>query len=67
MHKGMKMCRVWQIYVAHVLLFIFYAAAIDYVAQRYGDSHLLDEFNVAGLIEQPVSTLSHGLLLSSSH
>mgnify|MGYP001126787013 CR=1 FL=1 len=60
---ALLMRRVWQLYVAHVLLFIFYAAAIGYVAQRYGDSHLLDEFNVLGLIEQPVSTLTHGLLL----
>ena len=55
--------RVWQLYVAHVLLFVFYAAAIGYVAQDYGHSHLLDEFNVAGLIERPVATLTHGLLL----
>ena len=54
--------RVWQLYVAHILLFVFYAVAIGYVAQR-GHSHLLDEFNVAGLIEQPVATLSQGLLL----
>lgn len=42
---------------------MFYAAAIGYVAQRYGQSHLLDEFNVARLIEQPVATLTQGLLL----
>lgn len=48
--------RVWQLYVAHILLFVFYAVAIGYVAQR-GHSHLLDEFNVAGLIEHPVATL----------
>jgi hypothetical protein len=54
--------RVWQLYVAHILLFVFYAVAIGYVAQQ-GHSHLLDEFNVAGLIERPVATLSQGLLL----
>jgi hypothetical protein len=54
--------RVWQLYVAHILLFVFYAVAIGYVAQR-GHSHLLDEFNVAGLIEHPVATLTQGLLL----
>ena len=54
--------RVWQLYVAHILLFVFYTVAIGFVAQR-GHSHLLDEFNVAGLIEQPVATLSQGLLL----
>ncbi len=60
---ALLMRRVWQLYVAHVLLFVFYAAAIGYVAQRYGHSHLLDEFNVTGLIEQPVATLTQGLLL----
>jgi hypothetical protein len=60
---ALLMRRVWQLYVAHVLLFVFYAAAIGYVAQRYGHSHLLDEFNVAGLIEQPVATLTEGLML----
>ncbi len=60
---ALLMRRVWQLYVAHVLLFVFYAAAIGYVAQRYGQSHLLDEFNVAGLIKQPVATLTQGLLL----
>lgn len=59
---ALLMRRVWQLYVAHVLLFVFYAAAIGYVAQ-HGHSHLLDEFNVAGLIEQPVATLMQGLLL----
>jgi hypothetical protein len=60
---ALLMRRVWQLYVAHILLFVFYAAAIGYVAQDYGHSHLLDEFNVAQLIEKPVLTLTHGLLL----
>jgi len=54
--------RVWQLYVAHILLFVFYAAAIGFIAQR-GHSHLLDEFNVKWLIEQPVATLTQGLAL----
>src|SRR5215203_6247506 len=29
------MKRVWQLYVAHILLFIVYIAAIGYLAQRY--------------------------------
>jgi hypothetical protein len=60
---ALLMRRAWQLYVAHVLLFIFYAAAIGYVAERYGSSHLLEEFNVAGMIEQPIATLTQGLLL----
>ena len=59
---ALLMRRVWQLYVAHVLLFVAYAAAIGYVAQL-GHSHLLDEFNVARLIVEPVATLTQGLLL----
>ena len=55
--------RVWQIYVAYVLLFVFYVVAIGYVAQRYGHAHLLDEFNIRRLIAEPVEFLKHGLLL----
>ena len=57
------MRRVWQLYVAHILLFVVYVAAIGWVAQTYRHSHLLDEFNVAGLIANPIGYLTAGLLL----
>ena len=56
--------RVWQLYVAHVMLFVIYVAAIGYVAQRYQDVEIINEFNVAGLIADPIQTLVNGLLLS---
>jgi hypothetical protein len=55
--------RVWQIYVAHVLLFIFYLTSIHYLAHRFDIPHLMDQFNVAHLMEFPVETLTEGLLL----
>ena len=55
--------RAWQLYVAHVLLLVIHLAAIGWVAQAYQDSHLLHEFNVTGLIDRPVPTLTQGLLL----
>lgn len=55
--------RAWQIYVAYILLFVFYVVAIGYVAQRYGHAHLLDEFNIRLLIKDPVEFLKHGILL----
>lgn len=55
--------RVWQLYIAHVLLFVFYIAAIGWVVEAYNHSHLVDEFNVAGLIDRPMLTLMQGLLL----
>ncbi len=55
--------RVWQLYVAHVILFVIYIAAIGYVAQRYADPDIINEFNVAGLVDNPISTLTQGLTL----
>lgn len=55
--------RVWQIYVAYLLLFLVYVVAIGYVAQRYGHAHLLDEFNIRQLIAEPIEFLKHGMLL----
>ena len=57
------LARAWQIYVAHILLFVLYVAAIGYVAQRYDHAHLLDEFNIRRLIADPIEFLKHGLLL----
>jgi hypothetical protein len=55
--------RVWQLYLAHIVLFVIYIAAIGYVAQRYNDPDIISEFNVAGLVDNPIQTLSQGLLL----
>ena len=55
--------RVWQLYVAHVLLFIFYLTSVHYLAHRFDIPHLMDQFNVARLMEFPVETLTEGLLL----
>jgi hypothetical protein len=55
--------RVWQLYVAHVLLFVIYIAAIGWVALRYNDPDIINEFNVAGLVDNPIQTLTEGLLL----
>lgn len=57
------MKRVWQLYVAHILLFIVYIAAIGYLAQRYNEPAIIHEFNVAGLIDNPIQTIFEGLIL----
>jgi hypothetical protein len=41
--------RAWQIYVAHIILFVMYVAEIGYLSQRYNDPNLQNEFNVAVL------------------
>lgn len=55
--------RAWQLYVAQLLLFLFYTAAIHYVAHRWDLAHLMDQFNVAGLMDDPVDTLVQALTL----
>jgi len=55
--------RVWQLYVAHLLLFFLYLTAVHYLAHKFDDLHLMDQFNVALLMNLPVETLSQGLVL----
>ena len=55
--------RVWQLYVAHIILFVIYIAAITYLALRFGDSEMINEFNVAGLVDNATETLRQGLFL----
>lgn len=55
--------RVWQLYVAHIILFVIYIASISYLALRFGDSDMINEFNVAGLVDHATETLRQGLFL----
>lgn len=55
--------RVWQLYAAHVLLFVFYMTSVHFLAHNFNIPHLMDQFNVAGLMEDPVETMTQGLLL----
>ena len=55
--------RVWQLYVAHIILFVIYIVSIGYVALRFSDPEIINEFNVAGLVDNAIETLRQGLLL----
>ncbi|MGX9425585.1 MULTISPECIES: OpgC domain-containing protein [Bradyrhizobium] len=55
--------RVWQIYVAHVFLFVIYLAEIGYLAQKYGKTGFADDFNIRGFLEHPAQVLFEGLIL----
>jgi hypothetical protein len=55
--------RAWQLYVAHVLLFVFYLTSVHYLAHTFNIPHLMNQFNVAGLMDYPVETLTQGLFL----
>jgi hypothetical protein len=57
--------RVWQLYVAYVVLFAIYTVTIADAAARYAAPDIIYEFNVAGLVDHPIRTVAHGLLLQS--
>ena len=57
--------RAWQLYAAFVVLFAIYAVAIGDVATRNAAPGILYDFNVTGLLDDPVRTVTHGLLLQS--
>jgi hypothetical protein len=55
--------RVWQLYVAHVLLFLVFIAAVGLAAQRWNQPEIINELNVAGVIDNPIQTVFEGLIL----
>ena len=55
--------RAWQIYVAHVLLFVFYLVSVLFLSARFNASDFIHRFNVAPLLVAPVETLTQGLML----
>ena len=55
--------RVWQLYVAHIVLFVICIATIGFVAQRFNNTIIIHQFNITGLIDSPLETLWQGLSL----
>ena len=57
--------RAWQLYAAYIVLFIIYIVTIGDVATQYAAPDIIYEFNIAGLVDHPIRTVGHGLLLQS--
>jgi hypothetical protein len=57
--------RASRLYVAYVVLFVIYIVSIGVVATQYAAPDIIYEFNVAGLVDHPIRTVGHGLLLQS--
>jgi hypothetical protein len=55
--------RVWQLYVAHVFLFVFFIAYIAQTAEHYDNPTLAHEFNVFNFLRHPDVMLLQGLIL----
>jgi hypothetical protein len=57
--------RAWQLYAAYIVLFAIYIVTIGDVAARYAAPEIFYEFNIAGLVDQPIRIIGHGLFLQS--
>jgi hypothetical protein len=57
--------RAWQLYAAYVVLFVIYVGVISNVAVQYSATDIIDEYNVLGMVDHPIRTLAHGLILQA--
>jgi hypothetical protein len=55
--------RAWQIYLAHVFLFVIYLAEIGYLAEKSNNPLFVEEFNVFEFLRDPDIVLIQGLIL----
>src|SRR6267378_4465365 len=55
--------RAWQVYVAHIFLFVIYMAEIAYVASSFDNPLYNEEMGVFNFLKQPDVTLIQALLL----
>jgi hypothetical protein len=55
--------RVWQIYAAHILLFVIYLASVHFLSNRFNFPDFIDRFNARPLLDAPVEMMTQGLLL----
>jgi hypothetical protein len=57
--------RAWQLYAAHLVLFVIYINAISWVAAHYAAPDIIEQYHVIGILHDPVRVLMHGLMLES--
>ena len=55
--------RAWQVYVAHIFLFVIYMAEIAYVASSFDNPLYREEMGIFEFLQQPDVTLIQALLL----
>jgi hypothetical protein len=55
--------RAWQVYVAHMFLFVIYMAEIAYVSSTFNNPLYAEEMGVLDFLKQPDITLVQALLL----
>jgi hypothetical protein len=57
--------RAWQLYAAHLVLFVIYINAISWAAAQYAATDIIEQYHVIGILHDPVRVLMHGLMLES--
>jgi hypothetical protein len=55
--------RVWQLYIAHIFLFVIFVAEIAYVARTFENPLFAEEMNILEFLQQPHETLFQAALL----
>lgn len=55
--------RAWQLYLAHLCLFMLYSAQVAYTVQRFSNPLFSDELGIADFLSKPEETLIRVLLL----
>ena len=55
--------RTWQIYVAHIFLFVIYMAEIAYVAASFDNPLYSEEMGILNFLKQPDVTMVQAMLL----
>ncbi len=55
--------RAWQVYIAHMFLFVIYMAEIAYVSATFNNPLYAEEMNILDFLRQPDITLAQALIL----
>jgi hypothetical protein len=55
--------RCWQLYVAHIFLFVIFIAQISYVAVRFNNPMFAEEMQIVDFLNNPYLTLLQALVL----
>ena len=55
--------RCWQLYAAHILVFVFFVAQVAWAANRLSNTAILEDLNVSEFLENPTQSLVQALLL----
>jgi hypothetical protein len=56
--------RVWQLYVAHIMLFVAFTAQIAWVSLRTDRQAFMEEMDLMGLVEEPTRVIVETALLA---